>query len=410
MPAPYSGDIQDGNRKRTIAIILTLSGKAIQQPAPHLVPSTMKHIVILGGSYGGISTAHRILKQYTKLEPFKITLVSPNTHFYWSMAAPRGLVPKQLTDEQLFRPIAAGFDRYTVDQFELVVASAEAVDVENKTVEVSGPSEKRTIPYDFLILATGSRTNGDTPLKCLGSTQATKDSLHELQARIAEARTITVAGAGVTGVEVAGELAYEYGRKKEIILIASEATILDETPASVAKTAMKALVDLDVKVKLHTKVASSHEMPEGGQELILSDGSKLKTDLYIPTFGLIPNSSYMAAEYFNAKGFVKVDEFLKVKGTKDIWAIGDVSDVEAAQFISCDRQSVYLAKALGSVLSKKIPLPYKVAASRFMGMQIGRKAGTGHYGNTRLPGFLFVWARKTLFIENLKGTVDGSLF
>ncbi len=191
---------------------------------------------------------------------------------------------------------------------------------------------------------------------------------------------------------------------------------------------MKALLDLEVDVKLGTKVTTSRELPDQRQELSLSDGDIIETDLYIPTFGLIPNSSYMPAQYLNAKGFVMVDESLKVKGANDIWAIGDVSDVEAAQFISCDRQSVYLAKALASVLSNKTVLPYKVASSRmhslflllpgakadccsgFMGLQIGKKAGTGHYGSMRLPGFMFVWARKTLLIEKLKGTVDGSLF
>ena len=32
-------------------------------------------------------------------------------------------------------------------------------------------------------------------------------------------KTIVVAGAGVTGAETAGELAFEYGQEKEIILV-----------------------------------------------------------------------------------------------------------------------------------------------------------------------------------------------
>ena len=127
---------------------------------------------------------------------------------------------------------------------------------------------------------------------------------------------------------------------------------------------MKALLNLGVNTKLGTKVNASHELSDHGQEVSLSDGDIIKADLYIPTFGLIPNSSYMPAQYLNAKDFVMVDESLKVVGANDIWAIGDVSDVEAAQFISCDRQSVYLAKALTLALSNKATLPYKVASSR----------------------------------------------
>lgn len=179
----------------------------------------MKNIVILGGSYAGISTAHRLLKQYAKLEPFRVTIVSPNTHFYWNMAAPRGVLPEQLTDEQLFRPVADGFKKYSNNEFDFVLASAETVSPETKTVEIFGPAGKRSLDYDFLILATGSRTNGNTPLKGLSSTEATKDALHDLQKRIGDANTIVVGGAGVTGVEVAGELAFEYGPKKKIILV-----------------------------------------------------------------------------------------------------------------------------------------------------------------------------------------------
>ena len=117
-------------------------------------------------------------------------------------------------------------------------------------------------------------------------------------------------------------------------------------------------------VKLETKVVGSAEMQDGRKELTLSSGDKATTDMYIPTFGLIPNSSYIPAKYLNANGSVMVDEYLKVKGARDVWAIGDVSDIEPAQFITCDKQSTFLAKNMVSMLSNKPPLPYKVASSR----------------------------------------------
>ena len=121
-----------------------------------------------------------------------------------------------------------------------------------------------------------------------------------------------------------------------------------------------------MNVKLETKVMSSVQLPDGRKELTLSSGDKLITDMYVPTFGLIPNSSYIPAAYLNANGSVMVDEFLRVKGAKDVWAIGDVSDVESWQFITCDRQSTHLAKNMISMMNNKAPLPYKVAASRMI--------------------------------------------
>jgi NADH dehydrogenase FAD-containing subunit len=188
-------------------------------PDPSLSSRTMKNIVILGGSYAGVSTAHRILKQVAKLGPFKITLVSPETEFYWNMASARGIIPGQFSDEKLFKPIAAGFERYPATQFEFILASAQSLDVEAKVVEISGTTGQRILDYDFLILATGSRTKNGTPLKGLGSTEATKNALHDFQSQIKKAKTIVVAGGGVTSIEIAGELAYEYGRQKEVILV-----------------------------------------------------------------------------------------------------------------------------------------------------------------------------------------------
>jgi NADH dehydrogenase FAD-containing subunit len=135
------------------------------------------------------------------------------------MASPRGLIPGKLTDENLFEAIAAGFDQYATSQFEFIPASAESLDVEAKRVGISGPTGSTTLEYDILILATGSHTIGDTPFKGLGSTEATKDALHDFQEHVRKSNTIVLAGAGVTGVEAAGELAFEYGRQKEIILV-----------------------------------------------------------------------------------------------------------------------------------------------------------------------------------------------
>ena len=183
----------------------------------NLTTRTMTNIVILGASFAGLSTAHRILKQAAKAGVLvKITLLSPNTDFYWNIAAPRALVPGRLSDDSVFQPISAGFSKYTPSQFEFIVASAESLDVVARKVVLS---TNVTINYDFLILATGSSVKEGTPLKTLESTEATKDALHDFQARVKQAETIVIAGAGATGVEIAGELGFEYRQQKKIILV-----------------------------------------------------------------------------------------------------------------------------------------------------------------------------------------------
>ncbi|KAF2489242.1 FAD/NAD(P)-binding domain-containing protein [Lophium mytilinum] len=372
----------------------------------------MKHIVILGGSYGGVSTSHRLLKQAAKSEPIKITLVSPNTHFYWNMASPRGIIPGQFDDETLFRPIADGFKHYPSGQFEFVVGSADSLEAEAKKVLISTPTGNKTLAYDFLILATGSHTKGGAPFKGLGSTDDTKRVLHDFQAQVKTAKTIVVAGAGVTGCEVAGELASEYGSQKKVTLVGSGATVLEasQAPAFLHEFVDKEFRKLGIDIKLKAKVTGSAETPDGRTEVTLSTGDKLVTDLYIPTFGLVYNTSYLPAKFVKANGSVVVDEYLKVKGAGDVWAIGDILDLESSQFLTMDKHSTYLAKNIGLILKGKPPLPYKPITTRMMGLQIGKNEAVGHYGTWKLPRFVARYARKTLFLNMFAGTLDGSKF
>lgn len=183
----------------------------------------MKNIVIVGGSFAGVGTAHRVLKQAAKTLPsgtFKITLVSQDSHLYWSVASPRAIISGQLSDDQIFQPIAPGFAHYPAGSFEFVLATATGIDVDKKTLEaVDIEGNEKRIVYDFLLISTGARANPNAPFKSVGSTEKTKAALHEYQANIKAAKKIVVVGAGPTGVEVAGELAFEYGQSKEIVLV-----------------------------------------------------------------------------------------------------------------------------------------------------------------------------------------------
>jgi NADH dehydrogenase FAD-containing subunit len=194
-----------------------------QLPDPIREHRTMKHIVIVGGSFAGVGTAHRILKQSAKAAaatgPFKVTLVSHDSEFYWNVAAPRGLLPDQIPDDKLFQPIAPGFAHYPAGLFEFVLGTAISIDVEAKQLEVSVSAGKPTkLAFDFLVLGTGSQTKGDMPFKSMGSTEATKSALQDFQARVKNAKSIVVVGAGATGVEISGELGFEYRRSKKVIL------------------------------------------------------------------------------------------------------------------------------------------------------------------------------------------------
>lgn len=62
---------------------------------------------------------------------------------------------------------------------------------------ISTASGERQQTYDILVLATGSRANGDVPWKSsLAGYEATRDGLHKFQVQVKAAKSIVIGGAG----------------------------------------------------------------------------------------------------------------------------------------------------------------------------------------------------------------------
>ena len=102
-------------------------------------------VVVLGGGFGGLEAAFDL--RMLAGERAKITLVSDQDHFFFK---PNSIyVPFGLDRQRLRVPLARPTTRKGI---ELVEARAHEVDPERREVSVDG----RTLPYDFLVIATGS--------------------------------------------------------------------------------------------------------------------------------------------------------------------------------------------------------------------------------------------------------------
>jgi len=102
-------------------------------------------VVVLGGGFGGLETAFDL--RALAGERARITLVSDQDHFLFkpnSIYVPFGLDPRRLEV-----PLARPAHRRGI---ELVQARAHEIDPATRAVAVAG----RSIPYDFLVVATGS--------------------------------------------------------------------------------------------------------------------------------------------------------------------------------------------------------------------------------------------------------------
>ncbi|KAF1991170.1 hypothetical protein K402DRAFT_323108 [Aulographum hederae CBS 113979] len=215
------------------------------------------NIVILGGSFSGLAAAHHFFSdiidtlRITKAAPkYRVILISPSTHLYWNIGAPRALVsPSWIPRTASFIPIEEGFRKYPSQRFRYIQATATSVDFVGRTVsyqlihpDAHGRSRSTTvatassagggnrwstgsrattssrnsinqlIPFHALILATGTYTS--SPLLSLhGPYENTLAALDDFHAKVAAADSIIIAGGGPSGVETAGQLATYFNRR-----------------------------------------------------------------------------------------------------------------------------------------------------------------------------------------------------
>jgi NADH dehydrogenase FAD-containing subunit len=362
--------------------------------------------VILGAGLAGVPLTHHLLKHTPASVGLRVVLVSPNDELLWTYATVRAILPDMFGDEKIFHPLGPGFAKYGVPKFEHVVGMAQSLHPEANHVVVStkADEQQRTIDYDTLVIATGSSFKEGMPFKNLADTAATKDEIHNLRKKIAAARSIVVAGAGQTGVEVAGELGQEYGLAgtKEITLIADNALPLGpEVREDVRQTAVHELAKLKVKVVTNTHVAGAATTPAGKQSLALrtsgedknkinkTDTATLETDLYIPTFGVRPNTTFVPAAMLDADDRVKVDrDTLQATGYANVFALGDASNAQTANGKHADAQVRFLAPALQDRLAGRTMPTYKADDTFVFAVTIGPYRGTGQVGSWRLWGWI----------------------
>jgi NADH dehydrogenase FAD-containing subunit len=348
-----------------------------------------KTILLLGGSYGGISTAHYILKHVVPSLPdkqsYQVVLVSSSSHFLCRPTCPRALVSESaFPREKLFVPLSRALEQYSKDSFTLLHATAVNLDHANRVISiVSSDNEHSTISYYALVIATGAQAI--SPLLGLsGDHSRTGEAWALFQEKLPSAKSIIIAGGGPTGVETAGELGVHLnGRRAKldrpnvsITLVTVSGQLLATMPPSIAQKAEAQLAEVGVSVikdrRIESVTPSSAGLADdhGGLEHVtdsvtvtLDDGRTLQADLYIPATGVSPNTNFINDQLLDDEGYVMVDSSsLRVQdGGPRVYAIGHVSSfkprsihlIMSAVPVLCDNLKRDLLRAASGSEDKK---------------------------------------------------------
>ncbi|KAF1841527.1 FAD/NAD(P)-binding domain-containing protein [Cucurbitaria berberidis CBS 394.84] len=316
-------------------------------------PFPKKHILILGGSYGGVATAHYVSKHIIPALPnpssYQVILVSASTQAMCRPACPRALISDDMfPQDKLFVSITQQLKQYGSEMCRFVHGTATMVNHEKRSVSVKlSTGEEEEFGFHTLVIATGAST--PSPLLGLNTdSTALREAWATFRKALPTAKSIVIAGGGPAGVEVAGELG-EYlngcagwfesklnSPKVDIMLITSGKEILPHLRPTIAQTAEGYLAKVGVTIIKNARVERLEPENTGlaiaslvtKATLSLSNGTTLSADLYIPATGAKPNTSFIPPSLLELDGRIKTNkQTLRVDAASHprIYAIGDAS-------------------------------------------------------------------------------------
>lgn len=322
-------------------------------------------VVIIGAGFAGISAMAKFAR-YPDI--FDITLLTTKNHFEYYPGLYR-LFGEHVPFE-IFVPL-----RYmVVPPVTCVYESVSSVDTDLKKVTTT---EGTILDYDTVIIATGSTPTdfgipGVFEHAYLVSTlahakEAKKALLEEIQHHIItdskEPYTIVIAGAGPTGVELAGELSlvldtfaknYHYPRSRlRIQMIQRGKSILPQLPRRVQKIALKRLKKIGVQVLLDTSITRVYK------DSLDTSGDAIPFSFFFWTAGsqssdLIMNTKTLP---LSERKKVLVDKEFRVSGLQDVYVLGDNAETAFSGLAQiAEQDGVFVGNML---VSQALHKPYK---------------------------------------------------
>lgn len=332
------------------------------------IPETnQKRVVIIGAGFGGLMLAEKLSKH-----DYQIVLIDKNNYHQFQplfyQVAMSGLEPSSISF-----PLRKVFQ--SRDNVHIRITTASKVVPEGKYIITN----LGLINYDYLVLSMGADTNffgnkeiekNSLPMKSLSEAITLRNrvlenyekaiSTTDLQAREAM-MSVVVVGGGPTGVEVAGTLAemkkmilpkdynneLDFDRMK-IHLIEGSENVLDAMSNEASVKAKEYLERLGVTVITNTFVVGYD-----GEYATLSDDSTIKTDNLVWAAGIKSNH----LEGFNEDEFARggrflVNEYNQLVNHTDIFAIGDLAQMETEKYPRGHPQMAQPAIQQGKLLAK----------------------------------------------------------
>jgi NADH dehydrogenase FAD-containing subunit len=357
-------------------------------------------VVVLGAGYAGLVAAKRLARQLHDNE-VAVTLVSAFPDF---VERPR--LHQLATGQRIERtPLAKFLDRTPV---RLVIGAVVAIDLDGKSVTVAdGGGVRRELGYDTLVYALGSNIDtGSVPgvaehAANLVGTDAAADLHARLGALTLVGGTVAVCGGGLTGIEIATEVAESFPTLK-VTLVSGQAPghhLSDKARTYLAH----AFDDLGILMRTGRRVA---EVQDGR---LLTDGAAIPFDICVWAGGFrVPALAKASGLATNVTGRAVVDSTLQSVSHPGVYVIGDAAAVPGAwgdEIAMGCRSGGFTGPKLADILAARLtgrePRPF---AFRYYHecISLGRKHGLVQFLNAdESPKNKILTGRKAIVYKNL---------
>ncbi len=272
-------------------------------------------VVVIGAGYTGATAAGRLARRL-RGEDVSITLVNAEPDFVERVRM------HQLAVGQTLRP--RPFDEmFAGTGVELRLGRVTGLDVDRRTVTVTGADGPSDLEYDTLVYALGSSWNTQ-------GVPGTTEHAHEIAGRdgalrlrdrlaaLAPGSPVTVVGGGLTGVEAATELA-ETRPDLDVSLIA-RAGLGDWLSPKGARHLQKVFGNLRITTHEHTTVTAVH-----ADRVTTTDGDiPAAVTIWTTGFAVHPIARATTLETGDT-GQITVDATMRSLSHPDVYAIGDAA-------------------------------------------------------------------------------------
>lgn len=326
-----------------------------------------KKVIIVGAGFAGIELTKRLDKHL-----FDVTLIDKLNHHQFQPLFYQ-VATSQIEPSSISFPLRFIFR----GNKNLQIRLAEVIDIHPDLQELTTSIGK--FPYDYLVLATGCKTNffhnttieqNAYTLKTTYDAIAIRNHIISVFERMLSANeneilpllNLVIVGAGPTGVELAGAFAeiknfvlpkdypgIDFSRFS-IYLIEGSARTLNAMSEASSKTSLSYLTEMGVHVLTETFVKNYD-----GNIATLSNGTTIPTATVIWAAGVKGNKiNGLPDEIWVANDRVIVDRYNRVQGFDNIFAIGDIAYMATPKYPKAHPQVANVAINQAKLLSRNI--------------------------------------------------------